>query len=85
MKLKLALIGVLVLGVAPLACADDFPTSAQATRSAAAGWTRPWPAPVGHRQPKAGEIAGDEQHSAIEKQLGLDRAFDGKLRICSSC
>ncbi len=85
MKLKLALIGASALGLGPLAWADDLAPSTQAKSSVVPGWTLPWSAPVGHRQPRAVEIPGDEQHSAIEKQQELDRALDGKLRICSSC
>ena len=46
-----------------------------------------WPAPVGHRQPRAEDIPAEgPKKSEFDVQLEqLDRALDGKLRICRSC
>jgi hypothetical protein len=44
-------------------------------------------APVGHRQPKAGEVPQEQQLTDAEKrQKELDKALDKKLRsICRGC
>jgi hypothetical protein len=44
-------------------------------------------APVGHRQPKAGEVPQEQQLTDAEKrQKELDKALEKKLKsICRSC
>jgi hypothetical protein len=44
-------------------------------------------APVGHRQPKAGEVPQEQELSPAEKrQKELDQALDKKLKsICRGC
>jgi hypothetical protein len=44
-------------------------------------------APVGHRQPKAGELPQEQQLTDAEKrQKELDKALDKKLKsICRGC
>jgi hypothetical protein len=44
-------------------------------------------APVGHRQPKAGEVPQEQQLTEAEKrQRELDKALDKKLKsICRGC
>jgi hypothetical protein len=46
-----------------------------------------WPAPVGHRQPRAEDIpAEDPKKRESDRQIGrLDRAVDDKLTICRGC
>jgi glyoxylase-like metal-dependent hydrolase (beta-lactamase superfamily II) len=78
LKLKIALIGASVLALGPLASAHDLAlTGTPATRNAVAGRTLPWPAPIGHRQPRTDEIPGGEQVSATERQQEL--IFDGQF------
>jgi hypothetical protein len=46
-----------------------------------------WPAPVGHRQPRAADIPMDmAKKRDLDAELErLDRALDGKLKICRGC
>jgi hypothetical protein len=41
-----------------------------------------WPAPVGHSQPRAGDIL---LSPSTAEQQALDRALDEKLKICRGC
>ena len=46
----------------------------------------PWPAPIGHRQPRASEIPKNPQLSEFEpEQRWLDKDLDRKLKICRGC
>jgi Protein of unknown function (DUF3551) len=46
----------------------------------------PWPAPVGHRQPRSSDIPNGVQASEFEPaRHWLDRELDGKLKICRGC
>ncbi len=47
----------------------------------------PGEAPVGHRQPKAGEVPQEQELTPAEKkQRELDQALDKKLKsICRGC
>ena len=45
-----------------------------------------WPAPVGHRQPRAEDVPANVQQSPSGlKQQQLDRFFGRKLMICREC
>jgi hypothetical protein len=45
-----------------------------------------WPAPVGHFQPRAGDIPmGIELLPSRADQESQDREFDQKLNICRGC
>jgi hypothetical protein len=45
-----------------------------------------WPAPVGHRQPRAEDLAANMQPSPSDhKQQQLDEFFGRKLMICRDC
>jgi hypothetical protein len=45
-----------------------------------------WPAPVGHFQPRAGDIpTGIPLSPSRAEQESSDRALDEKLRICRGC
>ncbi len=45
-----------------------------------------WPAPVGHRQPRAEDVPASMQPSPFDhKQQQLDKFFGWKLMICSDC
>ena len=47
---------------------------------------KPWPAPVGHRQPRASDIPVNVQLSSAEREAQrLDRELDKKLVICRGC
>lgn len=46
----------------------------------------PWPAPVGHRQPRADDSANRMRFSGHDPgDNWLDQALDRKLRICRGC
>jgi hypothetical protein len=46
----------------------------------------PWPAPVGHRQPRLSDVPNNVQASEFEPRLHwLDKELDGKLKICRGC
>jgi hypothetical protein len=45
-----------------------------------------WPAPVGHFQPRAGDIpTGIPLSPSRAEQESLDRDIDEKLKICRGC
>jgi len=46
-----------------------------------------WPAPVGHRQPRAEDIPaeGPKKRDSDVQLERLNRALDGKLMICRGC
>jgi hypothetical protein len=44
----------------------------------------PWPAPVGHHQPRASDVGADALPSA-ERDRWLDTELDRKLVICHGC
>jgi hypothetical protein len=47
---------------------------------------RPWPAPVGHHQPRVSDISNSVQLSPVEREeRRLDRELDAKLVICRGC
>ncbi len=47
---------------------------------------KPWPAPVGHRQPRVSDVSNNVRlsSSALEDRR-LDRELDAKLIICRGC
>lgn len=48
--------------------------------------SKPWPAPVGHRQPRAADIPADARmHEADAWLQRFNREIDGKLWICRGC
>jgi hypothetical protein len=47
---------------------------------------RPWPAPVGHRQPRVSDVSANEQLSSAElEERRRDRELNAKLVICRGC
>lgn len=47
---------------------------------------KPWPAPVGHRQPRVSDIPSNAQLSSREvEEERLDRELKAKLVICRGC
>lgn len=47
---------------------------------------KPWPAPVGHRQPRASDVAATAQLStANAEEERLDQELKAKLIICRGC
>jgi hypothetical protein len=81
--IRIILLAVLVLVMGSTA-------RAQETASTTATMRMPWPAPVGHRQPRPADIpvnpatkpAKDAYDIALDR---LNRAADGSLRICRGC
>jgi len=56
------------------------------TERAAAPAAKPWPAPVGHRQPRAADIPADgRKHESDAWLQRLNRELDRKLWICRGC
>jgi hypothetical protein len=48
--------------------------------------SKPWPAPVGHRQPRAADIRVRPPRTASDEWLQrLHRELDRKLQICRGC
>ena len=96
--LKVILIGALVLASAAFARAQDagsraMPETTGVSVEPMAQLSRPdagrgvWPAPVGHRQPRAADLPAAKLPPSgpdVELQL-IERALDGKLRICRAC
>ena len=57
-----------------------------AAGSSAPAASKPWPAPVGHRQPRAADIPPDLRKTASDEWLRrLHRELDRKLQICRGC
>ncbi len=47
---------------------------------------KPWPAPVGHRQPRVSDVPVNAQLSSAEREeQRLDRELAAKLVICRGC
>jgi hypothetical protein len=47
---------------------------------------QPWPAPIGHRQPRVEDIQNGVSQNAVDaEQERLDRALSRKLMICRGC
>jgi hypothetical protein len=73
------------LGLSMAAAAPDALAREQAAGTGAIGATV-WPAPVGHRQPRAADIpAATTKHASDAEQERRDRALDRRLRICRGC
>jgi hypothetical protein len=96
----MALVIALVIASGPVASAHDVAWSRAAVPTATSVVDQPlaqthglevsrtaWPAPVGHRQPRAEDIPAEgPKKSDYDAQLErLDRALDGKLKICRGC
>ena len=66
--------------IAPAALAKDTTSPTATTRT-------PWPAPVGHRQPRPQDIPAEmPAKSGYDLQLDrLQRVMDGRLTICRGC
>lgn len=47
---------------------------------------KPWPAPIGHRQPRASDVAASAPSSSFDlEEQRLDRELNAKLVICRGC
>jgi hypothetical protein len=59
----------------------DPPPEAALTRS------KPWPAPVGHRQPRAADVTGQgpAKDDFAERLERINRSLDQTLQICQRC
>jgi hypothetical protein len=63
----------------------NSPSAAPPPVAAGAGAIRgPFPAPVGHRQPKQSDLPPDTIKKETRGEPGL-RELDDKLRICKGC
>ncbi|MBR0749128.1 hypothetical protein JQ582_34885 [Bradyrhizobium japonicum] len=72
----------------PIAATVDHGGLGAATRSRSIELTshRPWLAPVGHRQPRQGDVPQAEIVSRWERQQQqFDQELDRKLVICRGC
>ena len=56
-----------------------------AVRSQIDAGVKPWPAPTGHRQPHAVDVAPDTRQQADRADDLLELGIDRKLRICRGC
>ena len=54
-------------------------------RSQIEAGVKPWPAPTGHRQPHAIDVAPDSKQQADRSDDLLELEIDRKLRICRGC
>ena len=91
---RMALVIALVFASAPVARAQDtarpraeIPTGTSAQAHGLAVSLAAWPAPVGHRQPRAEDIPAEapKKRDSDAQLERLDRALDGKLKICRGC
>jgi hypothetical protein len=55
------------------------------TRSQIDTGVKPWPAPTGHRQPQAADVAPAPKQQADRSDDLLELDIDRKLRICRGC
>jgi len=60
------------------------PTPPPAAAAGPGEFRGPFPAPVGHRQPKQADLPPDVVKKENRGEPGL-RDFDAKLRICKGC
>ena len=90
--------GLLFVGLlSPASASYRSPTGAAANHAAEEGTKAqrpsivlasrlPWPAPVGHRQPRASDLPQSHDMSTEERQQQqLDHELDQKLIICRGC
>lgn len=54
-------------------------------RSQIEAGVKPWPAPTGHRQPHAVDVAPETKQRADRSDDLLELEIDRKLRICRGC
>ncbi len=78
--LKAIGVTAIILGV-PLAARAEIVT----TRSQIDAGVKPWPAPTGHRQPQAADVAPEPRRQANRNEDLTDIEIDRKLRICRGC
>lgn len=55
------------------------------TRAQIDAGVKPWPAPTGHRQPLAADVAPASKQQADRSDDLLELEIDRKLRICRGC
>ena len=66
--------------------AEETNSGIAASRSTVLASQLPWPAPVGHRQPRRADVPQSEAMSARERQQQhLDHELDRRLVICRGC
>jgi len=70
-----------IILAAPLAARAEILT----TRSQIDAGVKPWPAPTGHRQPQAADVAPEPRQQANRNEDLLDIEIDRRLRICRGC
>ena len=86
-------LALLVATVAVASALDDRAPHQAGIAALDQGWEQPqpadmrpmpWPAPVGHRQPRAADVPAErpQKGDPDERLKRLDRVLDGKLTIC---
>ncbi len=80
---------VLAAGTVAIAQTGDRPgtTNRSSRSSASSDKQMPWPAPVGHRQPRVDQVPSENDLNNPNDAIGReDAALDRKLRsICRGC
>ena len=76
----IGLSAVLLTGTIAAARAEIVTTRAQIDAG-----IKPWPAPTGHREPHAIDVAPDTKQQAGRSDDLLELEIDRKLRICRGC
>jgi hypothetical protein len=70
----------------PVTVFPDLPISTTAKHAPVLTAQLPWPAPVGHRQPRQADVPPHEAISTWERRRQqLDQELDRKLIICRGC
>jgi hypothetical protein len=83
----IAALALLVLIAGPVAMAQSGSGAGSSTSSTAGGKQGPLPAPVGHRQPRAGDVPSEKNlanpNDPVNKE---DAALDKRIKsICRGC
>ena len=62
------------------------PAAVAQTGNSSSGKQGPWPAPVGHRQPRADQVPSEKDNSAAAQEKRDDAELDRKIKsICRGC
>jgi hypothetical protein len=83
----IAALALLVLIAGPVAMAQTGSGGTGSSASGSKGGTGPLPAPVGHRQPRAGDVPPEKNLSNPNDPVNKeDAALDKKIKsICRGC
>jgi len=62
------------------------PAAVAQTGNSSSGKQGPWPAPVGHRQPRVDQVPSEKDNSAAAQEKRDDAELDRKIKsICRGC